>query len=111
MTGSTRLKAATATKMVLNMISTISMIRIGKIYQNYMVDVKMSNEKLFSRGTNIVCSVTCCSKEPALHALKESKGNVRLAIAMILLDCDSSQAKEALMKVNGRIQDLIDEEE
>lgn len=111
LTGSTRLKAATATKMVLNMISTISMIRIGKIYQNYMVDVKMSNEKLFSRGTNIVCSVTCCSKETALHALKESKGNVRLAIAMILLDCDSSQAKEALMKVNGRIQDLIDEEE
>ena len=45
------------------------------------------------------------------RALKESKGNVRLAIAMILLDCDSSQAKKALMKVNGRIQDLIDEEE
>ena len=111
LTGSTRLKAATATKMVLNMISTISMIRIGKIYQNYMVDVKMSNEKLFSRGTNIVCSVTCCTKETALKALEEAKGNVRLAIVMILLDCDSLQAKEALLKVNGRIQDLIDEEE
>ena len=111
LTGSTRLKAATSTKMVLNMISTISMIRIGKIYRNYMVDVRLSNEKLITRGINIVCSVSGCTKEIARKALEKTEGSVRTAIVTILLDCDPQKAKAALERVNGRIQDLIDKEE
>lgn len=111
LTGSTRLKSGTATKLVLNMISTISMIRIGKIYHNYMVDVKMSNEKLVTRGTNIVCSVTGCEREAAQEALEKSEGGVRVAIVMILLNCSKEAAIAALDKVNGRIQDLVDKEE
>ena len=110
LTGSTRLKAGTTTKLILNMISTISMIRIGKIYKNYMVDVKMSNKKLVTRGTNIVSAVTGCSKERAEEALAESEGSVRTAIAMILLGCRKEEAEDALKKVNGRIQNLVEEE-
>ena len=110
LTGSTRLKAGTTTKLILNMISTISMIRIGKIYKNYMVDVKMSNKKLVTRGTNIVSAVTGCSKERAEEALAESEGSVRPAIAMILLGCKKEEAEDALKKVNGRIQNLVEEE-
>ena len=107
LTCSTRLKAGTATKLVCNMISTISMIRIGKIYKNYMVDVKMSNEKLVTRGTNIVCSVTGCDSETAKAALDKSNGGVRIAIVMILLNCDKETACAALENVHGRIQDLV----
>ncbi len=110
LTGSTRLKAGTTTKLILNMISTISMIRIGKIYKNYMVDVKMSNKKLVTRGTNIVSAVTGCSKERAEEVLAESEGSVRTAIAMILLGCRKEEAEDALKKVNGRIQNLVEEE-
>lgn len=110
LTGSTRLKAGTTTKLILNMISTISMIRIGKIYKNYMVDVKMSNEKLIARGTNIVSAVTGCSREEAKKALAESDGGVRTAIVMILLGCGKEEADSALKTVNGRIQNLVREE-
>lgn len=111
LTGSTRLKAGTTTKLILNMISTISMIRIGKIYKNYMVDVKMSNEKLIARGTNIVSAVTGCSREEAEKALAESGGGVRTAIVMILLGCGKEEADSALKTVNGRIQNLVKEEQ
>lgn len=110
LTGSTRLKAGTTTKLILNMISTISMIRIGKIYKNYMVDVKMSNQKLITRGTNIVCEVTGCSKDEAKNALARSEGGVRTAIVMILLGCEKEEAEKALKGVNGRIQSLVKEE-
>ncbi len=110
LTGSTRLKAGTTTKLILNMISTISMIRIGKIYKNYMVDVKMSNEKLITRGTNIVTEVTGCSADEAKKALSRSGGGVRTAIVMILLGCGKEEAEKALEKVNGRIQNLVKEE-
>lgn len=110
LTGSTRLKAGTTTKLILNMISTISMIRIGKIYKNYMVDVKMSNEKLITRGTNIVAEVTGCSADEAKKALSGSGGRVRTAIVMILLGCEKEEAEKALEKVNGRIQNLVKEE-
>lgn len=111
LTGSTRLKAGTTTKLILNMISTISMIRIGKIYKNYMVDVKMSNEKLIARGTNIVSAVTGCTREEAKKVLKESDGSVRTAIVMLLLGCGKEEADSALKTVNGRIQNLVKEEQ
>lgn len=111
LTGSTRLKAGTATKLVLNMISTISMIRIGKVYNNYMVDVKMSNQKLITRGINIICSVTDCSQEKAKATLVKADGSVKTAIVMVLLDCDKDCAEEALSKSKGRIQEIMDTKE
>ena len=83
------------------------MVRIGKIYKNYMVDVKMSNEKLITRGTNIISAVTGCSRETAREALDRSEGGVRTAIVMILLNCGKEEAEAALKKVNGRIQNLV----
>lgn len=70
LTGSTRLKAGTATKLVCNMISTLSMVELGKVYKNYMVDVQMSNEKLVDRGGRIVCDTTGCSRQEALKTLE-----------------------------------------
>lgn len=106
LTGSTRLKAGTATKLILNMISTISMVRIGKIYKNYMVDLKMSNEKLQTRGVGIVQSVTGCDKRTAEEALAASEQQVKIAIVMILMDVDKEEAEKALQKANHRIQDI-----
>ncbi|MFA1015362.1 N-acetylmuramic acid 6-phosphate etherase [Dubosiella newyorkensis] len=111
LTGSTRLKAGTATKLICNMISTLSMIRIGKVYKNYMVDVKMTNEKLKTRAVNIVMSVTDCSKEQAQKALEMAQGQVRNAIVMILLGCSKEEAEAALEQAGGQIQKLVKEEQ
>lgn len=81
-TGSTRLKAGTAQKMVLNLISTAVMIKIGKVYENYMVDVKLSNEKLCVRASHTVSELTGCTLEEARAALKAT-GNVRAALVML----------------------------
>lgn len=108
LTGSTRLKSGTATKMVLNMISTISMIGIGKVYGNYMVDVKMTNEKLVSRGIRIVRTLTGCSVEEAQAALKESGNSVKTAIAMIEHHCPASQAKALLDEAKGHLDRIPD---
>lgn len=107
LTGSTRLKAGTATKLVLNMISTISMVNQGKVFKNYMIDVKMSNEKLIQRGTNIICAVTDCSEELAKEKLIESNNSVKEAIVMILLDCNHQSAKSQLEKANGYVDRLL----
>lgn len=107
LTGSTRLKAGTATKLVLNMISTISMKMLGKIYKNYMVDLKLSNKKLEVRGLNILKEVTGADEKTALKALEEAEGRVKLAIVMILLNLNSKEAREALNKAEGNIQNII----
>jgi len=106
LTGSTRLKAATATKMVLNMISTISMTQIGKVYQNYMVDVQLSNQKLVQRGINIVSAVTGCNEEVAKKVLKEAHNSVKTAIVMILYNLDYITAKKSLEKSAGKIEQI-----
>lgn len=103
LTGSTRLKSGTATKMVLNMISTISMRQIGKIYKNYMVDVKMTNEKLVARGNRIVRAITGCSADEAAEALKEAGNHVKTAIVMIDHHCTADQARELLDAAQGHI--------
>lgn len=108
LTGSTRLKAGTATKLVLNMISTISMKEIGKIYKNYMVDLKLSNNKLQVRGLNILMDVTNCSLEVAREALDKANGHVKLAIVMVLLNVDLEKAKEILEKSEGNIQNIVE---
>lgn len=107
LTGSTRLKSGTATKMVLNMISTISMTGLGKIYGNYMVDVKMTNEKLVSRGIGIVLSLTGADQVQAVAALKASDQEVKTAIVMILTDRDANQARSLLEKAGGHIEEAL----
>ncbi len=109
LTGSTRLKAGTAQKLILNMISTGSMVGIGKVYQNLMVDVQQTNEKLVVRAQNITMEATGCTREIARKTLAEAKGEVKTAILMILLDLDYEAAKRRLQESNGVIRTAIDE--
>lgn len=106
LTGSTRLKAGTATKLILNMISTISMKMVGKVYKNYMVDLKLSNKKLQVRGVNIVRAVTGVGEEIAIEKLKESNGHVKLAIVMIILNIGKEEAEQILENAKGNIQNI-----
>jgi N-acetylmuramic acid 6-phosphate etherase len=106
LTGSTRLKAGTATKLVLNMISTISMVQIGKVFKNYMVDVQLSNKKLVQRGINIICAVTECNAKFAEIKLAEADNSVKTAIVMILYNLDYENAKLSLEKARGRIDNI-----
>ncbi len=107
LTGSTRLKAGTAQKLVLNMISTASMVGTGKAYENLMVDVMQSNEKLKIRAENIVMEATGCERETARTAIDEAKGSVKLAITSILLDTPVDEAEKALEKAKGHIRKAI----
>ncbi len=109
LTGSTRLKAGTAQKMILNMISTGSMVGIGKVYQNLMVDVQKTNEKLKARALNILIEATGCSKEKAAEVLKEAEGEVKTAIVMIILGISCEEARKRLAAVNGRVGAAIEE--
>lgn len=104
LTGSTRLKAATAHKMVLNMISTVAMIRLGKVYKNLMVDVRASNHKLQERAKKIVCEATGFTYEEAELALEETKYNVKQAIIMILTKTSAQEAAILLQKANGKVR-------
>ncbi|MHC9532441.1 N-acetylmuramic acid 6-phosphate etherase [Dellaglioa sp. L3N] len=107
LTGSTRLKSGTAQKLVLNMLSTISMIGIGKIYKNLMVDVKPTNEKLVERSKRIIMDATGVSYEQSERAFESSEHDVKLAIVMILTDEDVVQAKEKLEKAHGFVREAI----
>lgn len=107
LTGSTRLKAGTAQKLVLNMISTGSMIGIGKVYENLMVDVKQSNEKLVVRSQNILMAATGCDREEAITVLKEADGHVKTAVMIILSGCDAKEAKEKLSKAGGNVRQAL----
>lgn len=108
LTGSTRLKAGTAQKLVLNMISTGSMVAAGKVYQNLMVDVKQSNEKLRVRAQNIVMMATECTREQAAEALEACHHHVKGAIAMLLLDCDVTAAEAALDEAHGHVRAAVE---
>lgn len=104
LTGSTRLKAGSVQKLILNMISTGSMIQQGKVYQNLMVDVKLSNKKLVQRGINIICEVTGVDQEKAEEILERANRSVKTAIVMILHQCDMEEANQLLEKANGHIK-------
>lgn len=104
LTGSTRLKAGTAEKMVLNMISTASMVGIGKAYENLMVDVRKTNEKLVSRAENIVMEAVGCDREESRQALEEAGGEAKLAITKMLLGCDTETAKARLEEAGGKVK-------
>ena len=104
LTGSSRLKSGTAQKLVLNMLTTASMILMGKCYQNLMVDVQASNEKLKARAIRIVMQATDCDKALAEETLKLSGQNAKLAIMMILSGLDRAQAEALLEKHHGKLQ-------
>lgn len=108
LTGSTRLKAGTAQKLVLNMISTGSMVGVGKAYENLMVDVMQSNEKLKTRAENIVMAATECERDEAREKIDLANGSVKLAITMILLNTDASEASKKLDDAKGHIRHTID---
>ena len=104
LTGSSRLKSGTAQKLVLNMLTTASMILMGKCYQNLMVDVQASNEKLKARAIRIVMQATDCDKALAEETLKQADQNAKLAIIMILSGLDRAQAEALLEKHQGKLQ-------
>lgn len=90
--------------MVLNMISTGSMVGIGKVYKNLMVDLKQTNEKLVARSENIVMEATQVEREVVKKALRESNGNVKVAILIILLNCNCEEAEERLKTAKGHVR-------
>lgn len=103
-TGSTRLKAGTAQKLVLNMITTGAMIRSGKVYSNLMVDVEATNAKLIERQISIVMDATECDRATAQAALQQCQRHCKTAIVMVLAGLDAAQAKAVLEKNNGFIR-------
>lgn len=104
LTGSTRLKAGTAQKLILNMISTISMIGIGKVYGNLMVDVQSTNQKLVERAKRIIMSATEVSYEIAEEFYERADHNVKVAIVMILTGSSRKKALEKLQAADGFIR-------
>lgn len=106
-TGSTRMKAGTAQKLILNMLSTGAMIKLGKVYGNLMVDVKSSNHKLEERARRIVMTATGCSRAEAVAALQESQGKAKTAIVMILLHVSAAQAAKKLAAAHGYVADAL----
>ena len=107
LTGSTRLKAGTAQKLVLNMISTASMVRSGKAYQNLMVDVMQTNEKLRVRAENIVIEATGVERSQARRSIDEANGSVKTAITMILAGCSAEEATRRLDTAGGHVREAI----
>ena len=107
-TGSTRMKSGTAQKMVLNMLSTGTMIKLGKVYGNLMVDVKPSNEKLIRRCVTIVCNATGCDDATATAALEACGYRPKTAIVMVLCGVNAEEAKEMLAKADGRVAQVVE---
>ena len=100
-TGSTRMKAGTAEKMILNMLSTGAMVRMGKVYGNLMVDVKSANEKLQERALQIVMAVAECDRKKATRALTATKGNAKEACLVAVLNISPEEARQHLAATNG----------
>ncbi|WP_170006431.1 N-acetylmuramic acid 6-phosphate etherase [Bacillus fonticola] len=107
LTGSTRLKAGTAQKLVLNMISTLSMVGIGKVYENLMVDMKSTNEKLQQRSLNIIQDATGVTEEVAQEYFEASERHVKTAIVMILSTCSLQEAKNRLLESKGFVRGAL----
>lgn len=107
-TGSTRMKSGTAQKMVLNVLSTGAMIKLGKVYGNLMVDVKPSNEKLIRRCVTIVCSAAECTEAEATKALEECDYRPKVAIVMVLRGVNADTACAMLQKAEGRIAKVLE---
>ena len=107
LTGSTRLKAGTAQKMVLNMLSTAAMARLGHVYENLMIDVKPSNQKVSDRIVRILAEASGTSLSAAEHALRQSGHNMRVALVMLKLGTDFRSAKRKLAAANGDLREAL----
>lgn len=107
LTGSTRLKAGTAQKLILNMLSTVSMIGIGKVYQNLMVDVQATNEKLEERSKRIIMAATECTYEDAARYFEAANQNVKVAIVMILTNLNAEEASQKINAANGFVNQVL----
>lgn len=107
LTGSTRLKAGTAQKLVLNMLSTCTMVKLGKVYGNLMVDVQPTNAKLRDRAVRIVCEATGTDATTAQTLLEATNGEVKTAIVMELSGSDAAEARRRLQNARGRIRDAL----
>lgn len=105
--GSTRMKAGTAQKLIVNMISTAVMVRIGKVYQNYMTHLLPTNEKLVERATRMIADITGTEHEEALQTLKKSGMAVPEAIIMQIKGCGREEAARALEQADGRVRDAL----
>ena len=106
--GSTRLKAGTAQKMILNMISTAVMVRLGKVYSNLMVDVGITNDKLAARARRIVAAVADVDDAAAGRLLQGAGNDVKTAIIMGMLDLPPAEARDLLKAARGRLRQVID---
>ena len=105
--GSTRMKAGTAQKLILNMISTATMIKLGKVYSNYMIDLNPSNQKLVIRAKNIIKDVVGCDETSCNQLFEESNHNVKLAICMGITGCTIEKCRKALTNSNGHLHIAI----
>ncbi len=106
--GSTRMKSGTAQKLVLNMLTTASMIRLGKVYENMMIDLQMTNKKLVERSKRIVMTITGVSYEKAADILKKADGHVKTALVMIKSNVSAHEAKKRLKKADGFVRKAIE---
>ncbi len=106
-TGSTRMKAGTAQKMILNMLSTGTMVKLGKVYGNLMVDVKSSNKKLEERARRIVMTATGCTRDTAIQALQQCQGHAKTAIVMITNHLSAADAAAALQRADGYLRQAL----
>jgi N-acetylmuramic acid 6-phosphate etherase len=109
LTGSTRLKAGTATKLVLNTITTIAMVQMGKVYENLMVDLRASNIKLWDRGARIVATLTGLERDHAMELLRAADGHVKLAVVMHKRHVSSGEARLLLDKAGGKLREAVHE--
>ena len=107
LTGSTRLKAGTAQKLVCNMLSTASMVRTGKVYRNLMVDVQPTNAKLVDRSIRIVAAATDVDAATARDAVDQAGGNAKTAIVMLLTGCGADEARQRLALNDGRVRPAV----
>ena len=105
--GSTRMKAGTATKMILNMISTTTMIKLNKVYDNLMIDLRVSNKKLFNRGINIISNICSCNSQESEEFLNKADGKVKVAIIMKLKNVTLSQSISILTKYDGSLRKAL----
>ena len=107
-TGSTRMKAGTATKMILNMISTTVMVKLNKVFGNLMIDLKLNNRKLLKRAISIILEITkTTDRDNAEIVLKEANGNIKIAVVMIIYGIDYYQAEKKMRDYNGNLKLLL----
>jgi N-acetylmuramic acid 6-phosphate etherase len=108
-TGSTRMKAGTSQKLVLNMLSTASMVGLGHVYDNLMIDLTLTNEKLLQRGTRILAEASGAEVSEVGHALRQSKHDVRVALTMLKTGTDARAARTRLALAKGNLRKALGE--